>query len=693
MSNTNTNSPDFNNLWRTTDLFSFIQLIPFTKWDFIGKNFLNNVLQEEFQHVKIDDETNILKFNGLKICVRLGLYKLNKKFTFSNITPAAECDFIAFIGIAPNSIFLKLVAPSQINTFAESIIQPKKHFGYIDLGNNQQILLTDKTKKNTYSVSFKTDDLTIITGIKDIIDIFGNKVKAWKYEIPQESLEVLNPKQRILNYNELIKYIPFAPQQPQTKTKSEKIKTISVNSSKPKQQIEIIEPIETEQQIEPPPQEVQEKAEPTNQPTLKEKIKTTKPKQSPSPKKKQPKTATKKVKTKVVDDEPLIYVLKKNDEMMATLKQSDDKTHIQEFKNKEMVDAIVLLQDQLEALRVHTMEITNNGSNYIKNLQVEVNDIKEGYQVFESAMNELYEQNQFLLKKLALSRDTWWTPNGVKIWSEPPTPDNSLALRLTELEEAVYKANTIPEVVSTPEKEVNTTKEIVTTSNSSSKFWKKCKNIIKVKPATPTSTETPKIESSGVIVNTQTISITNKPTKPVIQQPTITQPIQQPVICKEHYVFGDLEPFKDNTDGNTTIHQPITQPTPLPVETTIVKQIIVEPEIQIGTKPELIPQINVSEPTINTQPVNDAIKEKEVDFGDFDNVELTPFSSTPENITITPNINNLETTLPDISEIDWDSVTLETPQVDSVTTTSNPVVETETWTNDTASNNDDDWLF
>lgn len=730
MSNTNTNSMDFNSLWREVDSFSFTQTIPFTKWDFLGRNFLKNILQEEFQNVKIDDTTNILKLNNLKICARVGFYKLNKKFAFSNVSPTTECDFIAFIGIAPNSIFLKLVAPSQIKTFLEPILEPKKHFGYIESGDNSQILLTDKTKKNTYSVSFKTDDLTIISDIRGIINIFGNKINTLKYEIPQENTNVLNTKEHISNCKELIKYMPFAPQpiQPRPATPP-KPKSTPIKTTKIEIQTQVVpEPIETEQQVNTEVEtqinkplekelqvDVENKLEITKQVPKEKisKIKTIKLKSKLPTKVKPPKPekqTTKLPKVKAADDNALIYVLKKNDELASMLKQADEKTHLQEYKNKEMTEAIILLQDQLEALRVHTMEITKNGSDYIKNLHTEVNHIKEGYRSFESAMNELYDQNEFLLKKLALSRDTWWTPNGVKIWSEQPAPDNSLALRLAELEETVYKANTIPETISNPSKEVETKKEVVISSPS--KLWQKCKNVIKAKPAISTQIETKKIESSCATVNTP---IPTQPiyAQPVVQQSTTPQPIvhPEPINTKpkqEHFLFKDLEPFKDNVNSITevVIQQPIINPTiPRVEEPVIVKikpqqvepqQIIPKPEYI--PKPSMFPELNKYEPTITTPPINVDTQPKEKgimldDFDDFDDFELTPFNSTSEIKTeITPTIDNLETNLPDISNTDWDNVIESAPTVVSTPTISTPATSTETWTDDTTSN-DDDWLF
>lgn len=729
MSNTNTNSMDFNSLWREVDSFSFTQTIPFTKWDFLGRNFLKNILQEEFQNVKIDDVTNILKLNNLRICARVGLYKLNKKFTFSNVSPTTECDFIAFIGIAPNSIFLKLVAPSQIKTFLEPVMEPKKHFGYIDLGNNQQILLTDKTKKNTYSISFKSNDLTIVSDTKDIINIFGNKINTLKYEIPQEDTNVLNSKKHISNCKELIKYMPFAPQPTPTKpTTPPKPKTAPIKTPKIEIQTQVApEPIETKQQVntevetqinEPLEKELQvdvenkleitkqvpkEKIEKIKTIKLKPKLPTKLPTKVKTPKPE--KQTTKLPKVEATGDHTLIYVLKKNDELASMLKQADEKTYLQEYKNKEMSEAIILLQDQLEALRAHTMEITKNGSDYIKNLHTEVNHIKEGYRSFESAMNELYDQNEFLLKKLALSRDTWWTPNGVKIWSEQPAPDNSLALRLAELEETVYKANTIPETISNPPKEIETKKEVVVSSPS--KLWQKCKNVIKTKPAISTQIETKKIESSRATVNTPI------PTQPVYVQPPVQQPVMpQPIVHPEpinnkpqqdNFLFEDLEPFKDNVNSVTevAIQQPIIVPTISRVEEPVIIKIEsqqVEPKPEYISKPSMFPELNNYEPTITTTPTNADVlpKEKGImldDFDDFDDFEITPFNSTPEVKTeITPTIDNLETNLPDISNTDWENVIESTPTVVSTSTIPTPVAPTETWTDDTTSN-DDDWLF
>lgn len=714
MSNTNTNSMDFNSLWREVDSFSFTQTIPFTKWDFLGRNFLKNILQEEFQNVKIDDTTNILKLNNLKICARVGLYKLNKKFAFSNISPTTECDFIAFIGIAPNSIFLKLVAPSRIKTFLEPILEPKKHFGYIESGDNSQILLTDKTKKNTYSVSFKTDDLTIISDIRSIINIFGNKINSLKYEIPQENANVLNTKGHISNCKELIKYMPFAPQPIQPKpTTPPKPKSTPTKTPKIEKLTKVIEPVETEHQVNTEIEtQINKPLEMTKQ-VQKEKIEKIKlkPKLPIKTKSTEPKKQTTKLpKVKATGDNALIYVLKKNDELASMLKQADEKTHLQEYKNKEMTEAIILLQDQLEALRVHTMEITKNGSDYIKNLHTEVNHIKEGYRSFESAMNELYDQNEFLLKKLALSRDTWWTPNGVKIWSEQPAPDNSLALRLAELEEAVYKANTIPETISNPSKEVKTKEEVAVSSPP--KLWQKCKNAIKTKPIVSKQIETKKIESGCAIANTPTPTQQTY-VQPVVQQPATPPPIVHPEPInnkpkQEHFLFKDLEPFKDNVNSVTevVIQQPIISPTISKVEEPVIvkiepqqvepQQIIPKPEYI--SKPSMFPELNKYEPTIATQPINVDTQPKEKgimldDFDDFDDFELTPFNSTSEIKTeITPTIDNLETNLPDISNTDWDNVIESAPTVVSTPTISTPATSTETWTDDTTSN-DDDWLF
>lgn len=105
--------------WKSDSKYIRIRHLQIDKRGSFGERLLRDIFSKE-RNIKMayqdgDQGDWDIKINEIKIEVKTSSLDVNDKFQNENIKNTANCDYICFIGIAPNNIYLRLEKMSEID--------------------------------------------------------------------------------------------------------------------------------------------------------------------------------------------------------------------------------------------------------------------------------------------------------------------------------------------------------------------------------------------------------------------------------------------------------------------------------------------------------------------------------------------------------------------------------------------------
>lgn len=105
--------------WKSTSKYARIRHLQIDKRGSFGERLLRDIFSKErnisLSYQDGDQGDWDIKINGIKIEVKTSSLDINNKFQNEHIKNTPNCDFICFIGIAPDSIFMRLEKISDID--------------------------------------------------------------------------------------------------------------------------------------------------------------------------------------------------------------------------------------------------------------------------------------------------------------------------------------------------------------------------------------------------------------------------------------------------------------------------------------------------------------------------------------------------------------------------------------------------
>lgn len=154
--------------WKSTSKYIRIRYLQIDKRGSFGERLLRDIFSKErniaLEYQDGDQGEWDIKINGIKIEVKTSSLDVNNKFQNENIKNTNECDFICFIGIAPNNLYMKLEKIDEID-FSK---------------------LHNRGERGTgagYKWDFKVEQMIEIKTREEVVDLFYKKMGLDKYKI------------------------------------------------------------------------------------------------------------------------------------------------------------------------------------------------------------------------------------------------------------------------------------------------------------------------------------------------------------------------------------------------------------------------------------------------------------------------------------------------------------------------------
>lgn len=108
-----------NTKWKSNSKYIRIRYLQIDKRGSFGERLLRDVFSKErnisLSYQDGDQGEWDIKINDIKIEVKTSSLDVNNKFQNENIKNTTKCDYICFIGIAPNNIYMRLEKISEID--------------------------------------------------------------------------------------------------------------------------------------------------------------------------------------------------------------------------------------------------------------------------------------------------------------------------------------------------------------------------------------------------------------------------------------------------------------------------------------------------------------------------------------------------------------------------------------------------
>ena len=105
--------------WKSDSRYIRIRHLQIDKRGSFGERLLRDIFSKErnitLSYQDGDQGDWDIKINTIKIEVKTSSLDVNNKFQNEHIKNTANCDYICFIGIAPNAIYMRLEKISEIN--------------------------------------------------------------------------------------------------------------------------------------------------------------------------------------------------------------------------------------------------------------------------------------------------------------------------------------------------------------------------------------------------------------------------------------------------------------------------------------------------------------------------------------------------------------------------------------------------
>ena len=163
--------------WKSTSKYVKIRNLQIDKRGSFGERLLRDIFSKE-RNISLtyqdgDQGDWDIKINEIKIEVKTASLDVNGKFQNENIKDTKNCDYICFIGVAPDSMFIKLVKIDEIDFTS----------------------LHDRASKGTgagYKWDFKPNSMTEVTTREEVVELFYNKMGFNKKKIKKNLKEKMS---------------------------------------------------------------------------------------------------------------------------------------------------------------------------------------------------------------------------------------------------------------------------------------------------------------------------------------------------------------------------------------------------------------------------------------------------------------------------------------------------------------------
>lgn len=179
--------------WKNTDKFINIKFLQIDQRGRVGEHFFKIIFEELNLLEKYVDNAHgdwDIEADNLKIEIKTASLDGSKKFQHEGVKESKKWDVIAFLDIAPNSLYITFIHKNDFEFGIEENINGKKKIIGTVLVNGKKQNIHFRGKDNTseratgagYKVDFKESDLIKVTTIKDVENLFvGMKNKHINY--------------------------------------------------------------------------------------------------------------------------------------------------------------------------------------------------------------------------------------------------------------------------------------------------------------------------------------------------------------------------------------------------------------------------------------------------------------------------------------------------------------------------------
>lgn len=154
--------------WKSTSKYVRIRHLQIDKRGSFGERLLRDIFSKErnisLRYKDGDQGEWDIEINGIKVEVKTSSLDVNEKFQNEHIKDTDECDFICFIGLAPNNLYMRLEKISDID-FSR---------------------LHNRGERGTgagYKWDFKIKDMIEITTREQVVELFYTKMGINKKSI------------------------------------------------------------------------------------------------------------------------------------------------------------------------------------------------------------------------------------------------------------------------------------------------------------------------------------------------------------------------------------------------------------------------------------------------------------------------------------------------------------------------------
>lgn len=154
--------------WRSDCKFARIRYLQIDKRGSFGERLLRDIFSKErnisLKYQDGDQGDWDIEINGIKIEIKTSSLDVNNKFQNEHIKNTDKCDYICFIGVAPNSLYLRLEKIDEID-FSK---------------------LHNRGERGTgagYKWDFKAKDMQEVKSREDVVKIFYEKIGMNKKSI------------------------------------------------------------------------------------------------------------------------------------------------------------------------------------------------------------------------------------------------------------------------------------------------------------------------------------------------------------------------------------------------------------------------------------------------------------------------------------------------------------------------------
>lgn len=183
-----------NQIWNSDDFFFLMRQLTIDQRGRVGEYFFWNVFKELNFNVEYIDNSHgdyDLIVDGLKIEVKTATLDVNSKFQHEGIKESKKWDYVAFLDISPNHIYVTFIHNSLFTFGLKEWVEKtakkdayEKIYGTFFVNNikyNCHFRGKDNQKQKAtgagYKVDFKKKDLILTKTIKDFENTFRKSIK------------------------------------------------------------------------------------------------------------------------------------------------------------------------------------------------------------------------------------------------------------------------------------------------------------------------------------------------------------------------------------------------------------------------------------------------------------------------------------------------------------------------------------